>query len=552
MPNKNRKKAPLLVLGTLHVLWIGAIWAYQGSSGLKAGQPFLGGSASSGPSLKTPDVPTPRGTGLVKPGQSVRLARVTESKVVRTERYQHYIDDIEVIGSFYALHFPVAKGAPQSGVPSVPQVQGQVQDRLIRLQLDTQAAFTKRQALILAQKLTGIRDFESPELKILPGSSRQEARLIYRLETAESGTVFIDAHSGALVANLSSSENLSADIHVISAKNQGYYRHVEKLNSDSPASAVACELISLQDGGLLNLDAEACEFTGKQACQVLPPKEWSGNLAPLRFNFSACAQADALDPAALRAEENAKKFLDYFERTHSRDSYDDRGSAVVSAVHVGIGMDTARWYRKSKVLAYGDGDGIVTGDYTWAVDVAGHELTHGVIEASAGLVSMGESGAISESLADFFGEMIEKESDWKVGKKLFIHNQEENAVRDLADPHRLMGSYFDPSNGPQKRAYPGARSEMAEISYPCVAGNDQCAIHFNATIPGHAWFLIHESLGKAKAEALLYLALTQYFGERPSFGEAAQDVLQACEFLLNSSDCAQVKEIFFSTQMIST
>ena len=54
------------------------------------------------------------------------------------------------------------------------------------------------------------------------------------------------------------------------------------------------------------------------------------------------------------------------------------------------------------------------------LDVAGHEMTHGVISTTAGLIYMGESGAVNEALADFFGEAIEGDGDWIMGDEIFV------------------------------------------------------------------------------------------------------------------------------------
>lgn len=49
------------------------------------------------------------------------------------------------------------------------------------------------------------------------------------------------------------------------------------------------------------------------------------------------------------------------------------------------------------------------------LDVAGHEMSHGVIESTANLDYEGESGAINESFADVFGVLIDRD-DWEVGE----------------------------------------------------------------------------------------------------------------------------------------
>ena len=55
---------------------------------------------------------------------------------------------------------------------------------------------------------------------------------------------------------------------------------------------------------------------------------------------------------------------------------------------------------KANVMVYGPG-------FAGALDVVGHEVTHGIIAHEADLVYADESGAVNEALADIFGTLIE-------------------------------------------------------------------------------------------------------------------------------------------------
>ena len=57
-------------------------------------------------------------------------------------------------------------------------------------------------------------------------------------------------------------------------------------------------------------------------------------------------------------------------------------------------------------MRYGDGDGVSYGPLV-SLDVAGHEMTHGVTIRTAGLTYRGESGGLNESTSDIFGTMVE-------------------------------------------------------------------------------------------------------------------------------------------------
>jgi hypothetical protein len=57
-------------------------------------------------------------------------------------------------------------------------------------------------------------------------------------------------------------------------------------------------------------------------------------------------------------------------------------------------------------MNYGDGDGKNAGPLT-TLDIAGHEISHGLTERTAGLVYDGESGGLNEAMSDIFGTGVE-------------------------------------------------------------------------------------------------------------------------------------------------
>ena len=92
-----------------------------------------------------------------------------------------------------------------------------------------------------------------------------------------------------------------------------------------------------------------------------------------------------------------------------------------ATVHYGAQYDNAFW--NGNQMVYGDGDGRLFNRFTIAIDVIGHELTHGVVQYEAGLLYQGESGALNDSFADVFGSLVKQrslnqnveEADWLIG-----------------------------------------------------------------------------------------------------------------------------------------
>lgn len=74
-------------------------------------------------------------------------------------------------------------------------------------------------------------------------------------------------------------------------------------------------------------------------------------------------------------------------------------------------------------MVFGDGDGEIFLDFTVAIDVIGHELTHGLTQYTANLSYFGQSGALNESMSDVFGSLVKQyslgqtadQADWLIG-----------------------------------------------------------------------------------------------------------------------------------------
>jgi len=202
-------------------------------------------------------------------------------------------------------------------------------------------------------------------------------------------------------------------------------------------------------------------------------------------------------------------------------------------------------------MAYGDGDGKITTDFTLALDVAGHEMTHGVISdairshdgSQRGLYYYGESGALNEALADFFGEMIEDNQDWIIGNNLFLSSKNsKKGIRCLKNPGIRKYPYTDPLDQIKKRKpFPNHIVEKFKPTGPCNKKNDRCGVHINSTIIGYFMYLTYEEIGKEKTEKLFYTVLTQFLSTTSSFTDFAKAVRKACPLMGNGRRiCSEV------------
>src|SRR3990172_439694 len=93
--------------------------------------------------------------------------------------------------------------------------------------------------------------------------------------------------------------------------------------------------------------------------------------------------AASKDKTVNEAYTGAGVTYDLFNKVFGRNSIDDRGMRLDSTVHYGKDYDNAFW--NGQQMVYGDGDGELFNRFTIAIDVIGHELTHGVTQYEAGL-----------------------------------------------------------------------------------------------------------------------------------------------------------------------
>jgi Zn-dependent metalloprotease len=183
--------------------------------------------------------------------------------------------------------------------------------------------------------------------------------------------------------------------------------------------------------------------------------------------------------------ETYRLYWEVFER----DSIDGEGMPLQGYIHYGEAYDNAFW--DGRQMVFGDGDGRLFNRFTAAVDVIGHELTHGVTEDEAQLVYFRQSGALNESISDVFGSLVKQytlaqkadEADWLIGAGL-IADTPEQALRSMKRPgtaydHPLLGKDNQPSH----------------MDGYVRTTTDNGGVHLNSGIPNHAFYLASSKLG---------------------------------------------------------
>ncbi len=259
------------------------------------------------------------------------------------------------------------------------------------------------------------------------------------------------------------------------------------------------------------------------------------NRSPQQSNFEVVQVTNSNNnwkPLEVSAHYDAGQSYEYFLTKFNRNSLNGNGGNIISIINItdenGNNLDNAFW--GGTAMFYGNGD-VAFKPLARGLDVAGHEMSHGVVQNTAGLEYIAQSGALNESFADVFGSMIDRD-DWQIGEDVVnLAFFPSGALRDLSDPHN--GGTGPNDNGWQ----PQHMNEYQNL--PNTPDGDNGGVHINSGIPNKAFFLFATSIGKDKAEQVYYKALRDYLVKSSRFIDMRNAVIQAAGDLYGS-DGAEV------------
>ncbi|WP_380282806.1 M4 family metallopeptidase [Kitasatospora purpeofusca] len=217
---------------------------------------------------------------------------------------------------------------------------------------------------------------------------------------------------------------------------------------------------------------------------------------------------------ATDAHRNAAAVYDFYRDRLGRDGIDGKGGPIVSVTNVsmdGKPYPGAGW--DGRKMIYGNGDATHF-PFSASLDVAGHEMTHGVVQSSARLVYTGQSGALDEAVADYFGSAVDV------------------TTRGIAmsDPRAaLLGDTLCRTGTPEacaNRRMDDRRTTVDDY-IGAAPGLDNAGVHLNSTIFSGALWDIRRTLDPLTADRLVYRAITAYLTPLDDFVDGRNAVLAA-------------------------
>ncbi|MBM6616636.1 M4 family metallopeptidase [Bacillus suaedaesalsae] len=451
-------------------------------------------------------------TGIQASEKNLKLKDVQKDELGMTHvRYNQAVNGVNVEGAEVIVHF--------NEDHEVVSVNGRVNQTIG--EVDTSTSLSNDDALKTALSSVNAPEeltYEpTSELVIYPfeGNNHTAYKVNVNFMGDEPGNwfVFVDAKTGKVI------DQYNGLMHADEMKTQkgvgkgvhGDHRELHITQVKEPKSGTKFALADYSHEnleGIITYDAKNNNTSSDDTVYV-------GNSAAFIGDY---------DRALVDAHYNSEKVYEYFLNEHNRNSLDGNGMAIISRVHYGNNYNNASW--NGRWMTYGDGDGIFMTSLSAGLDVAAHEMTHGVISHSANLVYRNQSGALNESFADVFGALVD-DSDWEMGEDIMAPAAKADGVtrlRSLSDPNSVIVS------NAQRRAYStngGVYPDHMDEFYYMPTSVDGGGVHVNSSITNHAAYLIGQEIGREKLGKIYYRALTVYLTSNSDFSDARQAVVQS-------------------------
>ncbi|MEU0601944.1 M4 family metallopeptidase [Streptomyces sp. NPDC006393] len=244
--------------------------------------------------------------------------------------------------------------------------------------------------------------------------------------------------------------------------------------------------------------------------------------------------------AAVDAQYGTNETWDYYKNVHGRNGIAGDGKGSYNRVHYGSNYNNAFWDDSCFCMTYGDGDGTTFGPLV-ALDVAGHEMTHGVTSKTAALTYSGESGGLNEATSDILGTMVEwyannasDPGDYLIGEKIVRSGFGGTALRYMDKPSKDGNSadYWSSSVGNLDVHYSSGVAN--HFAYLLAEGSGAKTINGVAyDSPTYNGKTV-TGIGRDKVGKIWYRALTVYMTSSTNYAGARTATLNAAKDLYGS------------------
>jgi bacillolysin len=454
-------------------------------------------------------------------------------------RYQQSFAGIPVEHAVYIMHVKAGKVNSQNGAwvkdfPSdlnktasidantaLQRAMTYVGAKTYKWQLPAEEEFLKRE-----QKNSNATFFPKAELVFYGGEERikpSQLRLAYKLDIYANyplsrQIVFVDAQNGSILGKRELIHTVNAPGTATTA-----YSGSQSITTDNTGTT-----FRLRETGRGNgINTFNMKNAGTNYAAAVDFTDADNNWNNVNANK---------DQYATDGHWGTEKTYDYFFTKFNRNSVDNAGLALNSYVHtnlVAFGYpDNVNAFWDGSRMTYGDGN--ATYAPLTALDIAGHEITHGLTERTSNLVYAGESGAMNEGFSDIFGTAVEfyarpSRANWTIGEDIGA------SFRSMSNPNQF-----------------GQPDTYLGTNWVTVAGctpsnnNDQCGVHTNSGVLNFWFYLLSvggsgtndkgtaynvTGIGIDKAGAIAFRTNTVYLVSTSNYANARTFAIKAAEDL---------------------
>ncbi|MGW3010567.1 M4 family metallopeptidase [Streptomyces sp. NPDC001219] len=250
--------------------------------------------------------------------------------------------------------------------------------------------------------------------------------------------------------------------------------------------------------------------------------------------------------AAVDAHYGAAVTWDYYKKVHGRSGIKGDGKGASSRVHYGKSYVNAFWDDSCFCMTYGDGEG--DKKPLTALDVAAHEMSHGVTSATANLTYSGESGGLNEGTSDIFGTSAEffaksekDPGDYLIGEKIDI-NGDGKPLRYMDKPSKdgqSQDNWDSKTGGLDPHYSSGVANHFFYLLSEGSGAKEIGGVKYDSpTADGKKV----EGIGRDKAEKIWFKALTEYMTSNTDYKAAREATVKAATDLYKA-DSAEVKGV---------
>ena len=468
------------------------------------------------------DAAVARALGLLKSHGADSLASSADRFVVRdvvldadgTEhvRFERRYAGLPVIGGDFVLHQRAGKA-----VTSSLTLRGV-------LKPDMRAELGADDAILVAEAAFGLATDAAPKAdRVIYARGPMQPRLAWRVQLQGGDadeTLLVSAQDGHLLDRWSNHESAAA-----TGTGKTLYSGNVSLGTNSIVGGFELRDPTRGKGYTVNA------ATGVGSGQIYKDGDntWGNNTV-----------SDPLSAAA-DAQFGVAVTWDYYKQVHGRNGIGNDGKGASNRVHYGRKYANAFWSDGCFCMTYGDGDGVTVGPLV-TLDIAGHEMSHGVMSRTADLVYSGESGGLNEANSDIMGTMVEFRAnstvdtpDYLIGEEIFISN-----VPGSADQYALRYMFNPSLDGLSPNCWSAS-----------VGGMD---VHYSSGPANHFYYLLAEGtgahtysgvnhrsttcngttlagIGRAKAEKIWYRAVSVYMTSDTNYSGARAATLSAASDL---------------------